>query len=156
MQQLIQQLCMLSLFCGTALVLAPEGSAKRMMQMVCSVLLLCRMLQPLGELDFESYRLELGHRREREALFLDQGQEAWERMQRSVIEQQCETYICDKAEALGVETGEVSVTARWSTEGFWLPYSAKLSCGYVKALSQYMEAELGIAEERQQWDGENG
>ena len=156
MGAIIKSLCAMSLLCGAAVSLAPEGSAKRMMHLVCSVILIALLLSPLKDLDPAIYSRELARVREREAEFLESGAQAGERLQRSVIEEQCEAYIAEKAAALGMEDPGAAVTARWDTEGFWLPHEAVLSCSYEESLARYLEAELGIPEARQQWSGGNG
>jgi len=156
MEGIIKSLCSMSLLCGAAVSLAPEGSAKRVMQVVCSVILLTMMLRPLATVDPEDYSLELGRIREREAEFLESGAEAEKRMHRAVIEQQCETYIEDKAAALGLNGVEAAVTARWNTEGLWLPHSVRLSCPFDQTLSEYLAAEFGLPLERQNWSGSDG
>ena len=50
----------------------------------------------------------------------------------------------DRAAALGADLSSVDVTARWSDEGFWYPWSCTLTAaGYSFALSESVEANLG-------------
>jgi hypothetical protein len=60
----------------------------------------------------------------------------------------------DKADALGISAADAAVTARWSEEGFWYPWESQVSCpeGGRAALSEAIEAELGIPPERQSWE----
>ena len=39
-------------------------------------------------------------------------------LERAVIESECEAYISDRADALGLADTGADVTARWSEEGF--------------------------------------
>ena len=81
------------------------------------------------------------------------GEEA-DRLNRTIIERECAAYILDKADALGISAADAAVTARWSEEGFWYPWESRVSCpeGGRAALSEAIEAELGIPPERQSWE----
>ena len=61
----------------------------------------------------------------------------------------------DKAAELSIEPRSVSVGAVWSREGLWVPYSASIvlseESDAVRELSGLIEAQLGIARERQEW-----
>ena len=58
-----------------------------------------------------------------------------------------------RAAALGADLSSVDVTARWSDEGFWYPWSCTLTAAeYSAALSESVEANLGIPAERQSWE----
>jgi len=129
---------------------APEGSVKRIMSTVCAALLICAVLQPLKDFDIQQYALELAKIRETEAEILEQGGEMNNRLNRLVIESECESYIKDKAAAAGIET-ELKVLAQWSMEGIWVPHEVRLSCAYNSDLAKLISSELGIPEERQTW-----
>ena len=81
------------------------------------------------------------------------GEEA-DRLNRTIIERECAAYILDNADALGISAADAAVTARWSEEGFWYPWESRVSCpeGGRAALSEAIEAELGIPPERQSWE----
>lgn len=154
----IRQLCAVSILCGAALSIAPEGVVKRVLEIVCSVVVISAVFQPLIGLDLTAYALELARTQELEAELEEQGTELNDRLNRLVIEERCGTYIMDKAQELGVELSGVWVTARWSLEGYWLPWSAELTgeAGDEQRaqLAGKLEAELGIPAERQQWSGD--
>ena len=62
----------------------------------------------------------------------------------------------DKATQLGLDGLWAEVTARWSDEGFWYPWEARLGgpeSGRAE-LERLIEAELGIPAERQSWEAE--
>ena len=75
-------------------------------------------------------------------------------MERRVIEAECAAYISSRADVLGLEPGGISVEARWSEEGYWYPWSCRIAAAENAALSDAVEAELGIPRERQSWEGE--
>lgn len=151
----IRQLCALSIFCGAAMSMAPEGSVKRVMGVLCSAALILAVIQPLKGMDLSQYALELAKYEEREAEFLEGGEDMNDRLNRLVIQEGYETYIKDKATELGIEMRSVSVSAQWNMDGLWVPESVELDgegAGESKReLSRIIEAELGIPAERQYW-----
>lgn len=157
MGESIRILCALSVLCGAALSLCPEGGVKRVLNIACSAALLCVIIQPISEFDYSVYALELAKNRQQEDALISAGTEFSDSLNRLVIEERYEAYILDKAEKLGLEMSGVSVTAEWSMEGLWVPSSAELRCAENEALrrelSGILEAELGIPAERQQWSG---
>ena len=60
----------------------------------------------------------------------------------------------DKGTQLGCKLN-VRVKAHWSTDGYWYPAEAEISGAVTEMaqseLARYMEAELGIAREKQFW-----
>ena len=52
--QSIRQLCALSLLCGAALSILPEGGVKRVAEVVCTASLIVALVNPLKALDMES------------------------------------------------------------------------------------------------------
>ena len=157
MSEMLRQLCGLSLFCGIALGLMPEGGVKKAASIACTVVLIMTVLLPLSKLDLTAYSVELAKYREMGEELTDRGNEVRDSMSRTVIQQECEAYIMDKAVTLGIEIEEVKVTAFWSSEGVWVSQSVKIrsDCGEAdrKRLSDVIFAELGIPAENQEWSG---
>ena len=156
MAEMIRELCGLSILCGVAMTLAPEGSAKRMLSFVCSVALLTCVVSGLRQMDWEEYALERSLYREREQRFLQHSEAVRQELDRRVIESECRTYIWDKAREQGLALEDVHVTVQWSPEGVWVPYSAVIA-GKVdeidrRRLCERIETELGIPAERQEWN----
>lgn len=156
--QSIMQLCALSLFCGAALSILPEGGVKRVAEVVCTASLILAVINPLKSMDISSYALESAKYHELEASLTADAEKAEQRLNRLVIEQEYEAYIMDKALELGLEGLAVSVEVQWSLDGLWMPYSAGLSGIWdqdgKERLSALMTADLGIPYERQRWDSE--
>ena len=157
MQEGVRQLCALSVLCGVALYLAPEGAVKRISSIGCTVILLLSLVNAVSELSLIDYAVELAKYRELSEELSQQADNIQDRLNRTVIEQECGTYILDKAAELGIEDLQVTVTARWDMEGVWVPYKASLrsDCGAEERnrLSERIQAELGIAKEDQEWSG---
>ena len=157
MTEALRQLCGLSLFCGIALGLMPEGGVKKAASIACTVVLVMTVLLPLGTLDVSQYSLELAKYREMGEQLEEKGDAFRDSMSRTVIEQECEAYIMDKAEAMGITVDTVKVRAFWNSEGVWVPESAEIrsGCGESekKRLSDVIFADLGIPAENQEWSG---
>ena len=149
--QSIRQLCALSLLCGAALSILPEGGVKRVAEVVCTASLIIAIVSPLKA-------LESARRHDLESSLTADAKAAEQRLNRLVIEQEYEAYIMDKALELGLEGLAVDVEVQWSLEGLWMPYGASISgvCSQTgkEQLSALMAADLGIPYERQRWDSE--
>ena len=156
--QSIRKLCVLSLFCGAALSVLPEGGVKRVAEVTCTASLILALVSPLKALDMQTYALESAKRHELETAMSNDAQAAQQRLNRLVIEQEYEAYIMDKAKELGLEGLAVDVEVQWSLDGLWMPYGATLRgvCSQTvkERLSALMAADLGIPYERQRWDSE--
>lgn len=156
----IRQLCALSVFCGLAMSLAPEGSVKKAGGLCCTVLLLLSVLQGVRSVDSGAFALELQRYRELGQAFSEQAQTKEDRFNRLVIESECEEYILNRAASLGAEDLRAEVSARWDMEGFWVPETAVLrgsiGDGERETLSQWIAADLGIAAEEQEWIDDGG
>lgn len=156
----VRALCVLSILCGLAQSLTPSGSARSVMKLVCSIVLLAYLVSVIKTLDWEEYALEAAKLRSREQAFLEQCTERRQELDRLVIEREYAAYIRSMAESRGIPLQDVSVRAQWSLDGLWVPCSAVMT-GVPEgerreAFSARIEAELGIPRENQEWrmDGE--
>ena len=158
MYQGIRELCAVSLLCGAALSILPEGGVKRVAEILCTASLILAVISPLKELDMDGYALESARLHELESALAQQGQEAGDRLNRLVIEQEYKAYILDKAKELDIDLSSAEVEVQWSMEGFWMPWGAELSSGCSEEdrqrLSRLLESDLGIPYERQRWNSE--
>lgn len=155
MYGVLREICALSILCGVAVSITPEGGAKRVIGILSSAILIIAIITPLKDFDFENYALELARYREQEAELTAKGEEINERLNRLVIEQECQAYIMDKAIEIGFEVKEAKVTLQWSTEGVWVPFSAEISGEATPEerlrLGESIKAGLGIPPERVVW-----
>ncbi|MBR5094657.1 MAG: hypothetical protein IK095_06140 [Oscillospiraceae bacterium] len=137
----IRQLCLLSIFCGAAQSLAPEGSGKRMLSLACSVVLLVCAVGGLRSVDLSSLQTEARSYREQEERFLQESEKLRESAQQSVIARACETYIWDKARELGLELEQVEVSVCLRDDGTWLPQRVTIRSKYApEELQQLCDA----------------
>lgn len=144
----------MSILCGAAETLAPNGTVKTLMKLVCSAAVILSLLTELTGFDTGSYALELAKYRTLERELTASAETTRESMSRLVIEDECEAYIKDKARERGATVTELAVTLVWSREGLWVPVSL---CGTADSESsaetarELARTELGIPEERQEW-----
>ena len=145
-----------AVFCAVATELTPKGPVKGVTRFVCGVVMAAALLGPLIRFDFPAYSLHLARYRAGAAQIVRGGKEISDALDRRVIEETLEAYILDKAQTLSAGIAGVRVTVRWSGEGVWYPEAAELDGSYNGALSDAIEAELGIPRAAQTWrrDGE--
>ena len=82
-----------------------------------------------------------------------------DRLLRLIIEEETSAYILDKGGDIGIGHLEVSVSAKWSDDGYWYPSGVEIASNasesQKKELMRCIEAELGIPEEMQTWSTED-
>ena len=144
-----------ALICSAVTALTPEGTSKKAVRTVCgfaSVIAVLAIAVDFNYADYSSY-LSL-YRVEADETISDALQKSSQKT-RFIIEEECEAYILDKADELGLNVDEVSVTARWSEDGIWYPAGAVLTVSgddrEVEELAALIEAQLGIAKDEQAW-----
>jgi stage III sporulation protein AF len=152
----IRALCVLSVICGAALSIIPDGGVKRVAEITCSAGLIVAILSPIKELDINDYAIESAKLMEMENQLSANAQAVEDRLNRLVIESEYETYIMDKANELEISLSEVEVEAQWSLEGLWMPYEVSIRGEYTDGekskMSAVISADLGIPYERQRWN----
>jgi len=148
-------ICGVSLITALALSVPMDGKVRRVARLVCGMAMIIALVRPALDFDYaaysqylQSYKLDLAE----DAGAFD---EVNERLTRSIIQEETAAYIWDKAEELGLPLSAVSVNSELAGDGGWYPYEAWLDAGGLisTALSDYMEAELGIPRVRQYWSG---
>ena len=153
MRDWIIRLVAVSALTSAAMAIAPEGAAKKALGAVCAFVMLSAALSCVFKMDSYTYALNLEQYREEGERIATKGQESSQTETRLVIQETSEAYILDKAAQLGVNIARCKVRAIWSTEGYWVPYSCTISSegGMSDALSVWIEAQLGIPRESQEW-----
>lgn len=141
--------------CSIALMLSPDGRVKNALKILCAVAMCAAIVSPLSELDFDAYSKAMARCRLDAEQYADQGEQYSKNLNRTIIEGECRAYILDKADETGTELAEVTVTAEWSTDGYWYPQSVRLvTSGPAEEnsrLAQIIEAGLGVPRTRQEW-----
>ena len=95
--------------------------------------------------------MSMAQYRERAEEISGRGREISDRLSRTIIEQECRTYILDKAAQLGTAINDAQVKLKWDSQGIWYPVSCTLSGEYSPGLEAVIASELGIAPEAQEW-----
>lgn len=138
-------------FCAVATMLTPKGRVRQVVQLLTGLLMALALLQPLLRPELGELSLDLSKYRAQAEQLTQSGQELRQSLDRSIIEEQTEAYILDKAQSLGAAVVGAKVSLQWSTEGFWYPTEVTLQGTYDAALSRLLEAELGIPAAAQRW-----
>ena len=144
----------LSVLCAAADSLLPEGAGRAVGRLVCAMAMLCVMLRPVSAVKGERI---VRYLREYSALVEEIQVELEQQSgvtQKTVIEQQCGTYIADKAAQIGVLC-HVQVECKATDEGIWLPKRVELRGAFSDVaqsrMTQFLEEQLGVAVEDQSY-----
>lgn len=144
-----------ALICALAISLTPKGRAHSAMKLLCGLVMITAIISPLKVLDLSEYSECLTKYSSRADELAEDACDYEDKLNRTIIEDECAAYILDKAESYGAKLNSVSVTAEWSMDGFWYPCACDIvySCSdeLMSAISFSVEAELGITKERQTW-----
>lgn len=133
--------------------LLPDGSVRRVGGFVGSLLVILAVLSPLRSVDAAAMAEAIARVRT-EAREAVTGVEVGNRdILTAIIKEECETYIWDKAQEMGLEL-EVVVTV---DEGAGYPYptgaaiTGSVTPAQREVLGRWIEETLGIAQEEQEW-----
>ncbi len=145
-----------ALVASIAAALSPEGAPRKVAKFSGGLLLLLALLSPLRRVDdrdlanFTSkYTVSVA-----EAMKAQTAED--EELVKSIIEQESAAYIWDKAAALGVAPSQVTVTCRFSEEGF--PALAQVTVqgsgedAAWTALSEAITADFSLGKEAQRFE----
>ncbi len=150
----VRTLAVGTVFCAVVLLLIPEGREKRAVKMACSVMLTVLLIRPLRELDMERLTELLTLQRLEKHSLTEKADELSEELYRSVIREETEAYIWDAAQRLGIRKLGVRIRLKSGGE-VPIPWSVEMTGAVTERqreeLSQLLEGELGIPEERQMW-----
>lgn len=141
-----------ALICGAAESLLTDSAIKKHVKLLCGLFLTYAMLSPLVGLELPSLPTLNIYTYEGN-IAVSVGQDYAQKAQAEYISEECEAYILDKAEQLQLrlrvevtvaEKEEVLQPDRVTLEGEYSPEAKE-------ELTEYIEQELGIPKERQQW-----
>ncbi len=142
--------------CGTALIwgigMGVAGEkGKKVLGVIGGFAVMAAMLSIAGDVDALGIGMYVDRYRDEAGEIVEEAERQARGETSFIIEERCEAYILDKAGELGVELQGVTVTAKWSGDGFWYPDRCALRGVESRELSRAIEAELGIALENQTW-----
>ncbi len=141
--------------CSTAMMITPAGRVKRVLTMLCGIAMCFAVISPLAGIDFTSYSQAMAQYRLDAEKYAGDGAEYSKNLNRTIIEDECRAYILDKAAEFGIELKSVEVLASWSDEGYWYPTKVRICACLMpqqkQALTDYIEAQLGVDSSEQEW-----
>ncbi len=147
-EYVLSVLCV-SLICGlVSRLLSPKGVQGKLVQMLCSILLILSIVSPLAGWSFRSWEdLRLDVQQSANAA-AEQGKNEVDEQYRQVITQRTSAYILDKADRLGLA---LEVSVELSEERLAEPKAVtlrgKVSPYAKKVLSDWLTEELGIEDQ---------
>ena len=151
----LKSLVAISLLSGAALWLCPEGSAKRVTRVLCTALLVAAVAEPLRDFDYDALSLAEAKVNSAQAEIINGGMERENLLRELVMTQNCEQYIVEKGNALGLRDLHATVELKTDENGAWLPWAATVSASgqpdSVRQLQLVIRDDLGIPTERQDW-----
>lgn len=132
----------------------PKGAAKKTAMMAGSLLLILTVLSPLARLDYDSIARSIS-RIQMDTETMRTGIEVGNRaLMAEIIKQNCEAYILDKAEEMGLPL-TVEITVSGGTD---YPYPTAVTlhgaatAAQKQILAQFIAENLGIPEAEQVWN----
>ena len=152
-RQWLTSIVTVSLLLSVIQSLVPQGSLRRVSSFLGGLVLLAILLAPLPRLDFAGLEVPDWQKETEEVRRKLEAEE--ESALAAGIAGQTEAYISDKAASLGL-TAEVRVETVAGVDGVPVPWRVEVEGGYTEELAQWMETELGIPRERQDWHGQEG
>ena len=123
----LKSLVAISLLSGAVLWLCPEGSAKRVTRVLCTALLVAAVAMPLRDFDFDALSLAEAKVNSAQAEIINGGMERENLLRELVMAQNCEQYIVEKGNALGLRDLHATVELKKDVNGAWLPWAATVS-----------------------------
>ncbi len=149
-----------ALICAAATALTPKGKVKNVLKLVCGIILIIAMINPLVNQDLPTMSMDISDYRKQADEIIGSAEEKQNNLNRTIIEDELEAYILDKAQSLNISLKSVEVSAKWGDEGYWYPYEVKLNADISQMeqnlISNSIEAELGVKKEKQYWRSDEG
>ena len=149
MKSYVLRVAVAAMGCGLLQALIPQKGSGKIFRLLCGLFLLlvaCR-----GSFNPEALELpSLQQYRQEAAVLCQEAETAWKQEMASLISQELEAYIENKAAALGVQVGATVFLG-----GDMIPETVTLTgqvSPYIRQrLSQDISSSLGISEQQQQW-----
>ena len=154
LRQYIISVVTAAIICGIITGLAPKGTVREMVKMLCGLFLALTVIRPIARIDdFDLSDFGLSYGLDAKAAAV-MGEDFSREAMADIIKAETEAYILDKAAELNV-TMEADVTL--SQEDIPVPVAVHLSgdiSPYAKQqMERFLTEDLGIAKENQLWTG---
>lgn len=151
----IKAIACAAIICAAASALTPKGKVKSVQKLICGIVLIMAIISPLLNKDMPELSLDMSKYREEADKIVQNSESKENRLSRTIIENELNAYILDKAKSLGVTLQSVKISMRWSDQECWYPYEVTLSGKIAQRekdlVAGAIEAELGIPKLRQHW-----
>lgn len=155
MNEWVYSIIYMSCFCTVAMMLTPEGTTKKTVGLVCAAAMIIAVISPLNTVNYSNFSVDIQKYKNEAEKLCEIAANEEENLNRTFIEDKCETYIMDKAASCGGNISSLTVDAQWSTDGFWYPETAYIVGSFTSEqkgiLEVFMESELGIMKCNQNW-----
>lgn len=146
-----------AVICGAALAITPGSKTKNVLKVLTGVVLIIALIEPIIDGDGVCLSMDMAQYRAQADIVSGDAEKSQTNLSRSIIEDQLNSYILDKAQTIGIVDLTAKVVMKWGDEGFWYPYEIQLQSnagiGERNKLSAFIESELGIPISRQYWNG---
>lgn len=135
--------------------LTPEGTVKKIENIVSGFLLLLILLSPFRQIQLQELTMSFDDYLEQIEVQTERYQQERSMEWQALIQENTAAYIRDKAKELGLEC-EVEVTVQLDEQQIPYPAEVSIKGKFDQEMEEYLETELGIEKERQHWtDGKN-
>lgn len=144
----------ISLLASLLLTLVPKGSVHRTLSFLCGLAVILVTIGPVAKLDFEDLARSFSQMQIGSDFSGEDVQTNNDELIAAIIKEKAETYIWDKAHALGLS---LTVTVEVKTgDGYPYPYSVSVrgACSRQQKtqLERDIAANLAIPSQRQEWN----
>lgn len=140
--------CVLS--CGILTQIVSESKRKEIMRLICGILLSISLFRPLTRIDFREFLNLSGESWDGAESFVMEGERIAAQAQEDSIRAACETYILNKASALGADVKAYVSLTDAGIPGF-VELSGQVEPRIQQQLQTVLTMELGIPKENQKW-----
>lgn len=139
-----------ALLCSVAMGLTQGAGTKKILRLLCGVILAKSILGPLPGVDWEKIPI-LPDSRETAAITAS-GENMARQAACDIIKQECETYILDKAAALGAELQvEIILSGETPPVPVEAVFTGPVSPGVRSQIEGILSRDLGIPKEKVTW-----
>lgn len=150
----IMELVIVAITCGIVCGIVKEGSAQKVLKLVCGIFLTVTMLRPLAGATLDHLMDIPESFTDDAARAVSSGESLARNSEAEIIKQKCEAYILDKASELDLS---LAVDITLSEEDPPVPIAVRI-CGNITPYNKLLLEELilqnlGITKENQLWTG---
>lgn len=142
-----------AIICGIARgILDEKSTAGKMSILLSGLLMAITLISPLKDISFRDVTAYFEGISSQANVYVQEGSDAALNNMRGIIKTKTEAYILDKADRMGLEIAvEVELDGSNDKVPSGVVINGDISPYYKRVLSAYIENNLGITKEHQQW-----